>query len=157
MAKRYWLMKTEPGTYSIEDLEKEKRDHWDGIRNYQARNLLRDELKVGDGVLIYHSNAKPSGVAGIAKVCREGYPDHTAWDPEEKYFDPKSNPDAPTWYMVDVEFVEKFPEVVPLRELKENPRLAGMMVTKKGMRLSIQPVEKKHFDEVVRMGRSRTR
>jgi len=153
LTKKYWLMKTEPDAFSIDDLKRKRCEHWDGIRNYQSRNFLRDELKKGDGILIYHSNAKPTGVAGVAKVSKEGYPDHTAWDPDSKYFDPKSDPENPTWFMVDVEFVEKFPEVLTLQDLKENPNLEGMMVTKRGMRLSIQPVEKKHFEEVCRMGK----
>ena len=157
MAKKFWLMKTEPEVFSIKDLERKKTEHWDGIRNYQARNFLRDEMKVGDGVLIYHSNADPTGVAGIARIVKEAYPDHTAWDPDSKYFDPKSDPSSPTWMMVEVEFVEKFPEVVSLPELKENPILDGMMVIKRGMRLSIQPVAREHFEEVCRMGRKRKR
>lgn len=111
-------------------------------------------MKVGDGVLIYHSNAKETGAAGVARVAREGHPDKTAWDPESKYFDPKSDPKNPTWILVDVEFVEKFPKVVALADLKANPKLEGMMVTKRGMRLSIQPVDKTHYDEVLRMGRA---
>ena len=157
MAKKYWLMKSEPDAFSIDDLEKKGSEPWDGIRNYQARNFMRDDMKVGDGVLFYHSNSKPSGVAGVARVCKEAYPDHTAWDPDSHYFDPKCDPENPTWMMVDLEFVERFSEAVPLNELKENPKLEGMMVTKRGMRLSIQPVEKKHFDEVLRMGRKRSK
>lgn len=155
--KRYWLMKTEPESFSIHDLEKRKVESWDGVRNYQSRNFMRDEMKVGDGVLIYHSNAKETGAAGVARVAREGHPDKTAWDPESKYFDPKSDPNNPTWILVDVEFVEKFPKVVELADLKANPKLEGMMVTKRGMRLSIQPVEKAHYDEVIRMGRAAKR
>ena len=149
MARRYWLMKTEPDTYSIDELHREKRTCWDGVRNYQARNLMRDDMKVGDLILFYHSNAKPPGVAGVARVCREAYPDHTAWDPESEYYDSRSTPDNPVWMMVDVEFVERFPEPVSLEQLKETPALEGMLVTKKGQRLSIQPVSSEHFEIVL--------
>ncbi|MCG3197907.1 MAG: EVE domain-containing protein [Candidatus Omnitrophica bacterium] len=156
-ARRYWLMKTEPSSFSIEDLEGKRVEHWDGVRNYQARNTLRDEMKVGDLVLIHHSSANPTGVAGVARVCREGYPDHTARDPKNHHFDPKSTPENPIWFMVDVEFVERFPRVVTLEELKANPALEGMLVTRRGQRLSVQPVEKAHFEEVIRMGKGRSR
>jgi predicted RNA-binding protein with PUA-like domain len=156
MAKRYWLMKSEPDAYSIDDLEAEQRGSWDGIRNYQARNFMRDEMKVGDGVLFYHSNAKPSGVVGIARVCSEPYPDHTAFDKKSKYYDPKSKKDEPRWIMVDVEFVSKFKRVVPLAELKEVPGLEDMMVIRKGMRLSIQPVTREEFQIVKKLGNQRS-
>ena len=151
----YWLMKSEPDVYSIDDLKSEGKTHWEGVRNYQARNYMRDDMKVGDLVLFYHSNAKPPGVAGIGRVCKESYPDFFSWDPESHYFDPKSSPENPRWFMVDVEFVEKFDNVVSLDELKENPDLEGMLVIKRGMRLSVQPVEKKHFDIVCSMGHSK--
>lgn len=150
-------MKTEPEAFSIDDLQARKIESWDGVRNYQARNFMRDEMKAGDGVLIYHSNADPTGVAGVARIAREGHPDATAWDPESRYFDPKTDPGNPTWILVDVEFVKKFPAVVPLEEMKANPKLEGMMATRRGMRLSIQPVEKTHFEEVLRMGRGKGR
>jgi predicted RNA-binding protein with PUA-like domain len=149
MARRYWLMKTEPSTYSIDDLAREKRTCWDGVRNYQARNLMRDEMRVGDLILFYHSNAKPPGVVGLARVCRESYPDHTAWDPESEYYDSRATPDNPVWLMVDVEFVERFPEPISLERLKENSSLDGMLVIKKGQRLSIQPVIAEHFEVVL--------
>lgn len=155
MAKKYWLMKTEEDVFSIRDLERHGTTQWEGVRNYQARNFMRDDMKAGDLVLFYHSNARPSGVAGIARVCREAYPDHFAWDPKSKYRDPKASPENPIWQMVDVEFVEAFPSVVSLADLKNEPVLDGMMVLKRGMRLSIQPVEKKHFDAVRKMGRTR--
>lgn len=151
MARQYWLMKSEPGVYSIDDLKREKKAYWDGVRNYQARNFMRDTMQVGDGVLFYHSNAKPSGVAGIARICKKGYPDFTAWNKQSKYFDPKSSQDSPIWYMVDVEYVESFPTIVPLAALKQDPALSGMMVIQKGSRLSIQPVSKKHFDRVIQL------
>ena len=153
MAKRYWLMKSEPDVFSIDDLQARGVEHWDGVRNYQARNIMRDEMKVGDRVLFYHSNAKPPGVAGVAEVARESYPDHTAFDPASKYHDPKSDPDNPRWLMVDVKFVEKFPAVVPLATLQQTPGLEDMMVVKKGMRLSIQPVTSAEWRVVLRLGR----
>ena len=154
MAKQYWLMKSEPDEYSIDDLQKDGTEHWDGVRNYQARNFMRDTMKIGDKVLFYHSNTKPPGVVGIAEVCKEGYPDHTAFDKKDKHYDPKSDPDKPTWIMVDVAFVEKFPRTVSLDELKEEKALEGMLVTKRGQRLSVQPVEKKHFDKVCKMAKA---
>ncbi len=155
MPRRYWLMKSEPDVYSISDLEREGRAEWDGVRNYQARNFMRDDMKVGDGVLFYHSNAKPPGVAGVARVCRTGYPDHTALDPQSDYHDPKATDDNPRWYMVDVEFVEKFPELVALDTLKQTAGLEAMMVTKRGMRLSVQPVTRQEFDIVLKLGRKK--
>lgn len=155
MSTRYWLMKSEPDVYSIDDLQDEGTTYWEGVRNYQARNFMRDDMKQGDLVLFYHSNAKPPGVAGIARVVRETYPDHFSWDPSSHYFDPKSSPDNPRWVMVDVEFVEKFNDLVSLQELKEHPDLEGLMVTKRGVRLSVQPVEKTHFDRIVELGRQK--
>ena len=155
MARRYWLLKSAPTTYSIEDLERDGSTEWDGVRNYRARNFLRDDMKVGDLVLYHHSSAKPPGVAGIAKVCREGYPDHTAFEKKSSYFDPNSDPEDPRWIMVDVEFVEKFHEVVSLDTMKNDPKLEGMLVIRRGQRLSVMPVEKAHFDHVVKLGRGR--
>jgi predicted RNA-binding protein with PUA-like domain len=153
--KQYWLMKTEPSSFSIEDLEDRGREPWDGVRNYQARNTLRDQMKKGDLVLIYHSSASPTGVAGVAKVSMEGHPDCTAWDPGNHHYDPKSSPENPIWFRVEVEFVERFAAVVPLETLKADPELEGMLVTKRGMRLSVQPVSKEHFERVRRLGRER--
>jgi len=155
MAKRYWLMKTEPGSYSIQDLERDGATAWDGVRNFQARNLLRDEIRAGDLVLFYHSVAKEKGVVGVAKVAKAGYPDPSAFDKRSKYFDPKSKKDDPTWFVVDVEHVETFPRVVTLEELKATKALSGMMVTKRGARLSVQPVSKEHFDVVQKLGRKK--
>jgi predicted RNA-binding protein with PUA-like domain len=149
---RYWLMKTEPGMYSIDDLERDGTTHWNSIRNYQARNFMRDDMRVGDRVLFYHSQAQPPGVAGIAEVVRTAYPDHTAQDPSDPYHDPAATSAEPRWYMVDVKFVEKFAEVLPLAVLKADPRLTGMLVVGKS-RLSIQPVEKDHFEAVVNLAR----
>lgn len=153
MARRSWLMKTEPDVYSIDDLERDGSTSWEGVRNFQARNLLRDEIRKGDLVLFYHSVAKEKGVAGIARVVRAGYPDPHAFDKRSRYHDPKSKRQDPTWWAVDVEFVEKFPNVVTLDTLKKTKELAGMMVAKRGARLSVQPVEKEHFEIVRRLGR----
>lgn len=149
----YWLIKSEPEVYSIDDLKRDGKTYWDGVRNFQARNFLRDSLKKGDKVLYYHSNAEPSGVAGIAEVAKEGYPDFTAWDKKDEHYDPKSSEVKPTWYAVDVKFVEKFKTFVPLEALKANPSLKTMMVIQRGSRLSVQPVDKAHFEAVCKMGR----
>ncbi len=148
---QYWLMKSEPDVYSIDDLRSNRLTCWEGVRNYKARNLMR-EMEVGDLVLFYHSNAKPPGVAGIARVAREAYPDHFSWDPAHRYFDPKSTPDQPRWFMVDVEFVEKFTALVSLQTLKETDGLEEMMVTKP-TRFSVQPVTADEFRTVVALGR----
>ena len=147
----YWLMKSEPHVYSFEDLVKDKTTHWDGVRNYQARNFMRDKMKLGDYVLFYHSNHKPPHIAGNARICKEGYPDFTAFDSENKYFDASSSPENPRWIMVDIEAIKALTSIVPLLDLKENPALDEMLVVQRGQRLSVQPVEKKHFDEVLRM------
>ena len=152
-AKKYWLMKCEPEAYTIADLERDGVTTWEGVRNFQARNFLRDDLKAGDPVLFYASNAEPSGVTGVAEIARGGYPDPYAFEKGHKYFDPKSDPENPTWMMVDIRFVEKFPDIVPLAVLKETRGLQDMMVTQKGSRLSVQPVTKKEFDVVVKLGR----
>jgi predicted RNA-binding protein with PUA-like domain len=149
---QYWLMKSEPGVYSIDDLARDGKTYWDGVRNYRARNFMRDDMKIGDWVLYYHSNADPSGVAGIAKVCKTAYPDFTSRDPLSKYYDPKSSEENPIWFMVDLEFVEKFPNFVSLQELKTNSDLDGLMVIRRGMRLSIQPVDSRHFEIIRGMG-----
>ncbi|WP_373046471.1 EVE domain-containing protein [Vulgatibacter sp.] len=156
MAKRYWLVKSEPDVYSIDRLEAEGSTSWEGVRNYQARNFMQ-EMKKGDRVLFYHSNAEPPGVAGIAEVVREAYPDHHAADPKSKYHDPGHSEEKPRWFMVDVGFVERFPEVLPLPLLKGEPALEGMELLRKGSRLSVQPVAKEHFDHVVKLGRGKRR
>ena len=150
--KKYWLMKVEPNAYSIDDLRRDGETSWEGVRNYQARNLMRDEFSVGDMVLFYHSNADPTGVAGIAEVSRAGYPDHFALKKGHKYFDAKSSRDTPTWYMVDIRFVERFAETVSLTELKGTRGLEKMVVTQRGSRLSVQPATKKEFEIVRRLG-----
>ena|SRR3989338_4808131 len=155
MATRYWLIKSEPSSYSIDDLARDGNTFWSGVRNYQARNFMRDEMQLGDLILFYHSNAEPSGVAGIARVCKTAYPDFTAWDPADHHGDPKSTIDKPLWYMVDIEFIEKLPHLVSLAELKNEPYLSGMLVIKKGMRLSVQPVSELHFSTIRTMGKRR--
>ena len=157
MPKRFWLMKCEPAAYSIDDLAKDGRTGWEGVRNYQARNFIRDDMKEGDEVLFYASNADPSGVTGLARIARGAYPDPFAFTKGHKYFDLASFEDAPTWYTVDLAFVERFPRVVALDTLKQTKGLEQMMVTKKGSRLSIQPVTKAEFDIVTRIGRTGTR
>ena len=152
---KYWLMKCEPSAYTIDDLERDGSTSWEGVRNYQARNFMRDEMKRGDKVLFYASNADPSGVTGVAEVSREAYPDRFAVQKGHKYYDEKSSADNPIWYMVDIAFAERFPHIVSLETLKQTPGLEEMMVTKKGSRLSIQPVTKQEFDLVVKLGRKR--
>ena len=148
----YWLMKSEPHVYPWEQLVEDGSTHWDGVRNYQARNTMRDDMKIGDLVLFYHSNTKPPHVAGIARVCREGYPDHTAQDPNCKYFDPKSSPDNPRWMMVDIEPIEPMKSIVTLPDMKANPALEGMPLLAKGSRLSVQNVPAEYFEIVRKMG-----
>jgi predicted RNA-binding protein with PUA-like domain len=145
---QYWLMKNEPVCYSIDDLERDKQYVWDGVRNYQARNLMRTMQK-GDLVLYYHSNAKPSGIAGVAKVVKEAYPDPTQFNKKSEYFDPKTTKENPRWVAVDVAFVKKFKTLVPLQVLQNDPFFSDMLVTKRGMRLSVQPVAEKHFEKIL--------
>jgi predicted RNA-binding protein with PUA-like domain len=154
MARNYWLMKCEPGAYTIEQLARDGTTGWEGVRNYQARNFMR-EMKRGDGVLFYASNADPSGVTGLAEIAREAYPDPFAFKKGHKDFDESSSKDAPTWYTVDVGYVETFPSIVSLETLKSTKGLENMVVTKKGSRLSIQPVTKAEFEIVSRLGRRR--
>ena len=145
MNPQYWLMKSEPNTYSIDDLKKDKKTCWEGVRNYQARNFMRDKMKVGDLVLFYHSNAEPPGIAGIAKIASKTYPDPFQFDKKSKYFDEKSKKENPRWWLVDISFVKKFSKLLSLAEIKTHPKLKTMYVAKKGMRLSVQPVEANHF------------
>ncbi len=149
-----WLMKSEPDVYSIDDLARDGQTTWEGVRNYQARNSMRDDMKLGDLVLFYHSNATPPGVAGIARVSREAYPDPTQFDATSDYHDEGSKPEDPRWLRVDVAFVERFASVVPLDALKRDPALEGMAVIQKGQRLSVQAVRPDHFDHVVAVGRA---
>ena len=154
---RHWLMKSEPAVFSFDDLlaAPDRTTAWDGVRNYQARNFMRDGMRVGDLVLFYHSNAEPAGVAGIAEVARAAYPDPTAFDPAHPHHDPKSRPEAPTWLMVDVRAVERFPALVSLDELRATPALAGMELLRRGSRLSVQPVTPEQFAVVYALGRRR--
>ncbi|MBM3968503.1 MAG: EVE domain-containing protein [Planctomycetes bacterium] len=152
-ARQYWLFKSEPESYAIADLAKEptKTTFWDGVRNYQARNLLRDTIRRGDRVLFYHSNADPMAIVGTAEVVKSGYPDHTAFDPQDHHYDPKSNPEEPTWFMVDVRLLQVFPKPVTREELKECVDLSEMMVIRPGARLSIQPVTAGEWQVVHRL------
>jgi predicted RNA-binding protein with PUA-like domain len=151
---RYWLAKSEPSSFSWDDLwaSKGRRTHWDGIRNYQVRNFMRDDIKKGDLVLFYHSNAKPPGVVGVAEVVREAYPDPTQFDPEDKHFDAKSDPDEPRWLMFDLKAKKKLPRFVSLQDLKGSSKLGDMLVLQRGQRLSILPVKPKEYREVLRLG-----
>jgi len=152
MAKKYWLMKCEPAAYTIADLKRDGTTSWEGVRNYQARNFMRDEMQAGDAVLFYASNADPSGVTGLARIARAGYPDRFSWKKGHTYFDAASTRDKPIWYMVDIAFVREFAGTVPLETLKQTAGLEHMMVTRKGSRLSVQPVTKAEYDIVVRLG-----
>jgi len=149
----YWLMKSEPDCFSLDDLQDcpDGTDHWDGVRNYQARNFLRDEIQVGDGVLFYHSNCKEPAIVGLAKIVRSGYPDHTALNPQEKHFDPKATHDKPIWSMVDVQYVAHLPHPLSRDDLRRHPLLSGMDVLRKGNRLSVQPVTREQWLEVLAM------
>ena len=146
---KHWLMKSEPDAYSIDDLERDGREMWDGIRNYQARNMMRDDMKIGDQVFFYHSNCKEPGIVGIAKVASKPYPDPTQFDKRSKYYDAKSDKDDPRWLLVDVEFVRKTKRNVTLAEIKAQKSLEDMILTRKGNRLSIMPVSKKHWNKIL--------
>lgn len=148
--QKYWLMKSEPDAFSISNLKRLKRSPWDGVRNYQARNFMK-EMNQGDLVFFYHSSCKPAGIAGVAKVCKAAYPDHTSWDKNSAYYDPKSTPENPRWYMVDVEFVEQWSSIMPLAELKQNPELADMILTKKGSRLSVMPIAQSEWEFITKI------
>ena len=152
-AKRYWLMKSEPGAYSFSDLqgEDDQTAEWDGVRSYTGRNFMRDEMKVGDEVLFYHSNAKPNAVVGTAVVVQEGYPDDTAWDPDSEHPDAKSTPDNPIWYMVDIKAKAAFQRLVTLKEIKSTPGLENMVLVKRS-RLSVQPVTPEEWGIIIGLG-----
>jgi len=149
----YWLMKSEPDVFGIDDLKNKPNstEHWDGVRNYQARNMMRDQMKKGDLVFFYHSNCTPPGIVGIMQVVKEGYPDFTSWNPDSNYFDPKSTEDNPRWFMVDVKFKKKFKEIIPLDILKNRPELADFKLVQKGNRLSIMPVSKNEWDFILNL------
>ena len=148
----YWLMKSEPDVFGIDDLAAQpgQTEHWDGVRNYQARNMMRDEMKEGDLAFFYHSNCAEPGIVGIMRIVKAGYPDHTAHDPNSKYYDPKTDPDNPRWYMVDVQFERKLKRVITLHELKNYKTLEDLPLVRKGNRLSIMPVTKKHWDFILK-------
>jgi predicted RNA-binding protein with PUA-like domain len=149
--RHYWLFKSEPKAYSIDDLARDGSTHWDGVRNYQARNMLRDDIQVGDRVFFYHSNAKPMAVVGTARVVQSGYPDHTAFDPQDHHYDPKSDPDTPTWFMVDIELIQKLPNPVTRDELRDDETTSGMMLLQRGSRLSVQPVTETEWKAIHRL------
>ena len=155
MTKRYWLMKSEPDDFSIEDLEKKGREPWSGVRNFQARNFMKDQMQVGDGVLFYHSSTEIPGVYGLAKVATDSYPDPTQFDRKSKYYDEKSKPENPRWYLVDVEFDKILKHPVTLDRLREDPELADMVALKRGNRLSITPVTPAEFKRIVALGSSK--
>lgn len=144
-------MKSEPDCYSIDDLERDGTEPWDGIRNYQARNFMRDDMRVGDQVLFYHSNTNPPHIAGIAQIASAPYPDPTQFDKKSQYYDPKSTPENPRWMLVGVQFVAKAKNILSLHAIKNDPDFNTMLLVQKGQRLSIQPVEKKHFDAIRKM------
>ena len=147
----YWLMKSEPSEFSIDDLRQRprKREPWDGVRNYQARNMMRDQMAKGDLAFFYHSNCDEPGIVGIMKVVKEAYPDPTAFDPEDKHYDPKSDPDNPRWYLVDVQYVRKLKRVLSLRELKEHAKLNDLALVRRGNRLSVMPVTEKQWNFIL--------
>lgn len=155
--RRYWLVKSEPELYALGDLERDRRTAWEGVRNYQARNSMKDDMAPGDLVLFYHSNAEPTGVVGLAKVASAAHADETQFDPESDYYERGATRADPRWMCVDLAFVERFAKVVTLAELKADPELDGMLVTRRGMRLSVQPVELGHFRRVLALARARTK
>lgn len=148
LAHAYWLMKSEPHEFAITDLKEQKVHYWDGVRNYEARNFMRDRMRIGDLVVFYHSNADPTGPAGVAKVASASYPDFTQWDKTNKYYDPKATKEKPIWFMVDVRYVRSFPRVITRDELKKDPALTNMLLWKRN-RLSITPLTKKEFDTII--------
>lgn len=145
----HWLMKSEPDAFSIDDLKRKKREAWDGVRNYQARNFMRDGMRPGDKVFFYHSNCAVPGIVGIAEVATDAYPDPSQFDPKSKYFDPGSSRDNPRWMLVDVKFVKKLKRTISLDELKGDPALDGMALLRKGNRLSVMPVEAAHWRHIL--------
>jgi predicted RNA-binding protein with PUA-like domain len=149
----HWLMKSEPDCFGIDHLQArpQRTAHWDGVRNFQARNFLRDDMRKGDLAFFYHSSCSEPGIAGIVKIVRAGYPDHTAWDPEGEHYDPKSTPDKPIWYMVDVQLVRALKQPIPLGTLKHNPALRNMRLLQRGNRLSILPVTEQEWKAILKM------
>jgi predicted RNA-binding protein with PUA-like domain len=155
--RSYWLVKSEPQVFSIADLEREGKTAWTGVRNHRARNFMRDGMRPGDLVLFYHSSAEPPGVAGLARVASESYADATQFDPRSEYHDPAATEAAPRWFLVDLAFVERFAALVSLATLKTDASLRGMLVVERGQRLSVQPVEEKHFRRVLTLAGAKTR
>lgn len=147
----HWLMKSEPDVFSIDDLASRGRENWDCIRNYQARNMMRDDMRIGDEIFFYHSSCEQPAIVGIARVCSQPYPDPTQFDRTSKYYDPKSTPDEPRWILVDVEFVRKLERPITLVEIKSHATLADMILTRRGNRLSIMPVDQRHWDFIMRL------
>ena len=151
---KYWLIKSEPDVYSIDDLKRDKKTCWDGVRNYQARNIMRDEMSKGDLVVFYHSRVPPMAAVGVCEVVREGYPDHTQFDPKDKHYDAKADPEDPRWMMVDVKHKKTFKRPVTLKEMRDVKALEELPLLRKGMRLSVQPMTKKHFDTICKLADS---
>lgn len=149
-SKQYWLMKSEPEVYSIDDLARDKKTYWDGVRNYQARNFMRDKMKAGDQVFFYHSNAEPAGIAGVAEVAKEGYPDPSQFDPKDDHYDPGSKKEQPSWYVVDLKFVKKFKSLIPLDQLRKIKGLEKMPLLQRGQRLSVQPVAPAEWEIIIK-------
>lgn len=147
----YWIMKSEPTSYSIDTLQRDTTTPWDGVRNYQARNMMRDDMKKGDLAFFYHSNCNPPGIAGIMEITKTAYPDHTAFDPDDHHFDPKSSPNKPRWFMVDVSFKRKFKTMITLDELRQHPELNNLLILRTGNRLSITPISKQEWDFVLHL------
>ena len=153
----YWLMKSEPNSYSIEDLQRDKKAFWDGVRNYQARNFMMNSMQKGDKVLFYHSRSKPPGVAGLAFICKEAQADFTAWDKKSRYYDPKSTKKNPRWFAVTVHFVEAFDRIISIGELRREKALKNMALLQKGQRLSVLPVTQKEYKHIVQMSRKQNK
>ena len=151
--RAYWIMKSEPNSYSIENLRRDKTAFWDGVRNYQARNFMINDMKIGDKLLFYHSNAKPSGVTGLAVVCKKAEPDLTALDKKSQYYDPKATKENPRWKAVTVQFVQAFDKMIPLAELRQEQALKKMSLLKKGQRLSVLPITKAEYEHIVKMAK----
>jgi predicted RNA-binding protein with PUA-like domain len=149
---KYWLMKSEPDVFSIDHLAKDKTTWWEGVRNYQARNFMMKDMEEGDQVLFYHSNAEPPGIAGLAQISKRAEPDKSQFDKKSEYFDAKATREKPIWFCVQLQFAKKFKNLVSLNDLRGEKALAEMVVLQKGSRLSVQPVEKKHFDLVQKLG-----
>ena len=149
----YWLMKSEPTSFSIDTLQKKKKTPWDGVRNYKARNMMRDDMKIGDLAFFYHSNCPIPGIVGIMEVVSNAYPDPTQFDPESQYFDPKATKAKPIWFLVDLQFKEKFSEIISLERLRAAPYLSDLWILRKGSRLSITPVTAMQWKDILKMGK----